>query len=74
MVRFFKTDVKTKPLKKVAVDKTSIVKVLKQTGKIPNIPRDVSRKARLPGKRISRSGEVYWETRKNRSDAPGKKI
>jgi len=25
----------------------------------------------LPGKRISKSGKVYWETRKNRSDLKG---
>ena len=45
-----------------------IVKVLKQTGKKPNIPIDRGRRALKPGKRISKSGFVYWETRKNRSD------
>jgi len=49
-------------------------KVLKQTGKWIDIPRDAGRKAMLPGKRISKNGKVYWETRKNRSDAPMKKI
>lgn len=36
--------------------------------------RDSARKALPPGKRISASGNVYWESRKNRSDMPGKKI
>ena len=48
------------------------IKVLDQTGKTtPSI--DTKRKALAPGKRISKSGKVYWETRKNRSDVPGKK-
>ena len=39
-----------------------------------NLKRDFVRKALPPGKRISKTGNVYWETRKNRSDSPGKKI
>ena len=35
---------------------------------------DASIKAKLPGKRISKTGKIYWETRQNRSDAKGKKI
>jgi hypothetical protein len=35
---------------------------------------DASRKALLPGKRISKTGKVYWETRANRSDAKGSNI
>ena len=35
---------------------------------------DASRKALLAGKRISKTGKVYWETRANRSDAKGSKI
>jgi len=35
---------------------------------------DASRSALAPGKRISKSGKVYWETRKNRSDAVGSRI
>ena len=45
---------------------------LKQVGK-SNYERDVSRKALLSGKRISKSGNTYWETRRNRSDASGSK-
>ena len=37
-------------------------------------PRDRLYKALPPGKRRSRSGRIYWETRKNRSDKPGKKV
>lgn len=41
---------------------------------IKDIERDKSRKALMPGKRISKTGKVYWETRANRSDAKGTKI
>jgi len=44
-----------------------------RTGKT-NIKRDVKRKALAPGKRISKAGNIYWESRKNRSDVPGKQI
>jgi len=49
------------------------LKTLKQVG-TSNKKRDESRKALMPGKRVSKSGKVYWETRKNRSDAPLKKL
>ena len=29
---------------------------------------DIKRKALAPGKRISKTGKVYWESRRNRSD------
>jgi hypothetical protein len=44
-----------------------------QTGKT-NIKRDKVRKALPPGKRISKSGNIYWEGRANRSDLTGSKI
>jgi len=50
------------------------IKVLEQTGKINSYIRDRGRKAKLPGKRISKSGKVYWETRKNRSDEANKAL
>lgn len=50
------------------------IKVLKQTGKRDSILRDRGRPAKLPGKRISKNGKIYWETRKNRSDKFGKRI
>ena len=44
-----------------------IKKAKKQTGK-SNVNFDVRYKALPPGKRISKSGKVYYEYRKNRSD------
>ena len=41
---------------------------LKQKG-TTNIKIDKERDALLAGKRISSNGNIYWETRKNRSDA-----
>ena len=49
------------------------LKVLPQRGEIKSFKRDSGRIAQLPGKRVSRTGKVYWETRVNRSDAPNKK-
>lgn len=43
----------------------------KQSGKIPNIKRDKARRALAPGKRVSRTGKIYFETRRNRSDLSG---
>jgi len=54
--------------------KEGIIKPLKQRGKIKSIAQDMSRTARAPGKRISKTGKIYWETRRNRSDAPDSKI
>lgn len=54
-------------------DQSKSLSVTKQTGKtVVNIDR--KRKALAPGKRISSSGNVYFERRKNRSDVPGKKV
>ena len=50
-------------------DPSRTVKVLKQVGE-SQMNRDASREAKLPGKRISSTGKIYWETRKNRSDRP----
>jgi len=50
-----------------------VTKVLKQTGKQPNLMVDKSRSALQPGKRVSRTGNTYWETRKNRSDVSSAK-
>lgn len=45
-----------------------------QTGRT-NIPVDKQVRALKAGKRLSKTGHVYWETRKNRSDIiPKKKI
>jgi hypothetical protein len=44
-----------------------------RTGKT-NIPIDRKRNALLSGKRISKSGNIYYEKRKNRSDLLNEKI
>lgn len=49
-----------------AVKKASI----RQTGG-SNTKRDKRRRAKPPGKRVSQTGNVYYERRKNRSDKPG---
>jgi hypothetical protein len=41
----------------------------KQTG-TSNKAKDLQKKAMAPGKRISKTGKAYTETRKNRSDVP----
>lgn len=55
------TKAKKKPTKRKAKD------IFRQTGKSKG-EADVMRKAKAPGKRISKSGKVYTERRKNRSD------
>ena len=45
-----------------------VLRILRQSGAYGSKPRDRGRKALPPGKRVSKSGKVYWETRKNRSD------
>ena len=46
-----------------------VERMLEQTPKTrTDILRDAARSARLPGKRLSKTGKVYWETRENRSD------
>jgi hypothetical protein len=44
-----------------------------QTGK-SHKARDKARKALPPGKRRSRTGNIYYEYRKSRSDMPGEMI
>tara|TARA_R100001530_G_scaffold133489_1_gene106935 strand:+ start:1541 stop:1750 length:210 start_codon:yes stop_codon:yes gene_type:complete len=53
--------------------KGEVLKPLPQTG-TSNTKVDKGRPALLPGKRISKNGNTYWETRKNRSDAPMKNV
>ena len=54
-------------------NKRKNLRVLEQVGKTTKVV-DAKRKALMPGKRISANGKVYWETRKNRSDAKGQKV
>ena len=73
-----KKAVKTKKVSKVAekikAAKTSVAKKTpakapaKEERKKDNIARDGDRKSLPSGKRISKSGKVYYETRANRSD------
>lgn len=52
-----------------------IVKVLKHQTGHTTIPVDRKITAIQPGKRISKTGHIYWESRKNRSDVvPKNKI
>jgi len=53
---------------------SKILKVLDQTGKRKSINKDRLRSALKPGKRVTSRGTIYWETRKNRSDMPGKRL
>jgi hypothetical protein len=45
-----------------------------QTGRTRDVFKDASLTALSPGKRKSKTGHYYWETRKNRSDTPGKRL
>jgi len=36
--------------------------------------KDAARDAKLPGKRLSKNGNIYWEQRENRSDKRGKLV
>lgn len=51
------------------------LRILEQTAKSKtNKIIDAARKALSPGKRVSKTGKIYWETRANRSDKPGSRI
>jgi len=47
--------------------------IQRQSGYVKNVLVDKLLIALPPGKRISKSGNVYWETRKNRSDLDKKR-
>lgn len=49
------------------------IKLANQHGQT-NINKDLKRLALPPGKRISKSGKVYWETRTDRSDLLGRRV
>ena len=50
------------------------IRTMKQTGTRKSLHLDRQRKALPPGRRISRSGRRYTETRRNRSDRKGTNI
>ncbi|MGC9309800.1 MAG: hypothetical protein ACP5D2_03855 [Candidatus Nanoarchaeia archaeon] len=58
--------------------KEKLPRVIERTPQAPgksNFLRDIKRQALAPGKRISKTGKIYWETRRNRSDLlPKRKI
>jgi len=66
--------VRISPWRRLKLPSPDVLKILPQTGVVKSMPRDIGRGAKLPGKRISKTGKVYWETRKNRSDAPRKRV
>jgi hypothetical protein len=71
LLSLFSTRARTR--KKLRVPR--VLKVIRrQTGRRKSLKLDRKRKALPPGKRISRTGRVYWETRRNRSDLPGREI
>lgn len=45
-----------------------------QIGKRKSIKKDRERKALPPGKRMSKTGNIYYEYRRNRTDKQGKTI
>ena len=45
-----------------------------QTGNVSDIDADKKRIALPAGKRVSKTGKIYYESRKNRSDVKGLKI
>ena len=47
---------------------------MKQTGMRKSVKMDRARKAKAPGKRRSKSGRVYTETRRNRSDKKSSRL
>jgi len=51
----------------------SLTRTKHQTG-TSDKKRDKSRKAMPPGKRISKTGKIYYEYRKSRSDIFGKSV
>jgi len=57
----------------VKIKRRTLKVLMPQRGK-SDYYSDFERKSMAPGKRISANSKIYWETRKNRSDARGKKI
>lgn len=54
--------------------KPKVVEIVKHQNGKTNLKRDKVRNALPSGKRISKSGNVYYEYRKNRSDMIGEKV
>ena len=54
--------------------KRKLIKLKKQTGTRKSVKADKRTKALLPGKKRAKSGKIYTETRKNRTDRIGKRL
>ena len=73
MTSFFQAE-KIKEFKKQGVNQSKSVKEFDyQVGKTNKVV-DRRRTALPPGKRVSRNGKTYWESRANRSDLAGSKV
>lgn len=70
MILMAKRKTKKKPSRRGVGTRT--VKVRKQRG-TSKTKRDKMLKAHAAGKRVTKHGTTYWETRKNRSDSGGKR-
>ena len=55
-------------------DMKAYKKQTNRTGSRFDRKRDYQRKAKRPGYRRSKSGKVYYEARRNRSDARGSRV
>ena len=70
--------VKQTPRRKSALSIGEEKKNLRDLPQVPgtrkSVRRDASRTARVPGLRLSKNGNKYWETRENRSDKRGTKL
>ena len=59
----------------LSIGRDSDKRVVKELPQVPgtrkSLSKDAARKARMPGLRLSKNGNKYWETRENRSDKRG---
>lgn len=68
-----KTKKSTKVYRRLRVPPMETIDVLPQRGK-SKTKKDKKFGAIQPGRRVSKSGNIYTETRKNRSDKKGKLV
>lgn len=70
-IRGMKKSASKKATKKAAPKKAAKKAAIKKQTGTSNKSKDLQRSAKLPGRRKSPSGGFYYESRRNRSDAPG---
>ena len=68
--RLGKAKKQIKTLVKKQTDKKTAAASRQTNQRQRDIAKDIDRKAEAPGKRISKTGKVYYERRANRSDVP----